>query len=230
MLAAGALPAARAGPRPRALPLHQRLKARLVDTEVMLGDDLQGHVDRESVGVVQQEGVGAGDALGAGVAGALDQLVEPAQTQFQRAAEAVLLGGQPAVHELALRGELGVATAHQLDHPVGVAGQKARLKADLAAVLDGAADDAPQDVAAVLVGGDDAIGDQEGGRAGVIGQDPQRLVDRVLVAVAPSGELLAERDQGRELVGLKDGLLRPAGSSPSGSDPGPCRYCGPAAG
>ena len=48
------------------------------------------------------------------------------------------------------------------------------LEAEGTALLDRAAHDPPQDVAAVFVGGDDAVGDQEGGAAGVVGDDPHR--------------------------------------------------------
>ena len=77
----------------------------------------------------------------------------------------------------------------------------------MAALQDRPADDPAQHVAAVLVGRDDAVGDQERERAPVIGEHTQRLVGRELLAVAPSRELLAERDQRRELVGLEHGRL-----------------------
>ena len=62
-------------------------------------------------------------------------------------------------------------------------------------------------LAAILVGGNDAVGDQERVRPPVVGEHPQRLVDLELLAVAPAGELLAQRDQRRELVGLEHGRL-----------------------
>ena len=105
--AAGAAPSgalARAG----ALIVHQRLEAGLVDAEPVLGDDLERHVDREAVGVVQEERVGAGDPLGVRVARAGDQLVEALQSLLERVAEALLLGGQPAAYELAALVQLGV--------------------------------------------------------------------------------------------------------------------------
>ena len=96
-LAAGAL--ARAG----ALLLHERLEARLVDAEAVLGDDLERQVDREAVGVVQQERVGRGDPLVAPVARAGDQLIQALEPLLERAAEALLLGGHPAADRVALR-------------------------------------------------------------------------------------------------------------------------------
>ena len=90
-----------AGPlaRPRALVVHQRLEAGLVDAEPMLGDDLERQVDREAVGVVQQERVGGGDSLVVVLARLGDQLVQALETLLQRAAEALLLGGQPAADQ-----------------------------------------------------------------------------------------------------------------------------------
>ena len=50
----------------------------------------------------------------------------------------------------------------QLDRALGEAAQIRRLEAEHAALLDRAAHDPAQDVAAVLVRGHDAVGDQEG--------------------------------------------------------------------
>ena len=107
-------------------------------------------------------------------------------------------------HVLAAIAQLGVGGAHQLGDDVRVAPQEARLELErVAALQDRAAHDPPQHVAAVLVRGHHAVGDQERHRAAVVGEDPQRAVDRVLGAVAAARELLAERDQRRELVGLE---------------------------
>ena len=83
------------------LILHQRLEAGLVDTEVVLGDELEREVDRETVRVVQKEGVAACDALGAGVPGSGDELVEQAAALGKGAPEALLLGFEPFVHRRA---------------------------------------------------------------------------------------------------------------------------------
>jgi hypothetical protein len=100
---------------------------------------------------MQLEGVGAGDPLGVGVARALDQLVEPSQAQLERASEALLLGGQPFAHQLALLVQLRIAGAHQLGHALGVAGQVAGVQTQRAPLRDRPAHDPPQHVAAFLV-------------------------------------------------------------------------------
>ena len=69
--------------------------------------------------------------------------------------------------------------------------QEAGLDADPAALHDRAAHQAAQHVAAVLVGRDDAVGDQERHPARVVGEDAQRAVDVAAGAGALAGELLA---------------------------------------
>ena len=77
--------------------------------------------------------------------------------------------------------------------------QEARRDPDPAALLDRPAHDAAQDVAAVLVGRHDAVGDEERQRPRVVGEDPQRALVGVLLR-----ELAAERHERHERVGLED--------------------------
>ncbi len=100
--------------------------------------------------------------------------------------------------------ELGIGGAHQLGHHVGVLREEGALDAQAAALLDGAAHDAAQHVAAVLVGGDDAVGDQGGHAARVVGEDPHRPGGGLVGVVGAAAQLLAEADERQELVGLED--------------------------
>ena len=95
--------------------------------------------------------------------------------------------------------QLRIAGAHEVDDEAHVLGQEAVLDADAVALQQRAAHDPAQHVAAVLVGGHDAVGDEEGHAARVVGQDPQRA----LVGLA-GGEVAPERHEGQELVGLED--------------------------
>ena len=170
----------------------------------MLGDELQRKVDGKAVGVVQEERVAGRDPLVARFPRPLDQVLEQARTLRQRAAKALLLGGEPLADRVALLVQLAVLLAHQFRDPLGVAHQEPGVELQgVAALEDRPAHDPPQHVAAVLVRGDDAVGDQEGHRAAVVGEDPQRAVGGKVLAVATPGELLTERDQRRELVGLE---------------------------
>ena len=85
----------------------------------------------------------------------------------------------------------------------GEARQERALDADPAALLDRAAHDAAQHVAAVLVRRHDAVGDQERHPARVVGEDAQRAVDVELARRSGARQLLAEPDQRQELVGLE---------------------------
>ena len=69
----------------------------------------------------------------------------------------------------------GYACAHLLDHDVGEARQERRLHPDAQAVLDGAADDPAQDIAAALVRRRHALGGDERHAAAVVGEHAMRL-------------------------------------------------------
>ena len=180
--------------RARALLAHQALEVGLArERHAALGGDLARELDREAVGVVQAEGVGARDRAGG------QQVVEQPRALLQRAPEALLLGAHPLVDRLVLGQQLGVAGAHEVDDEAHVLRQEAVLDADAVALQQRAAHDPAQHVAAVLVGGHDAVGDEEGHAARVVGQDPQRA----LVGLA-GGEVAPERHERQELVGLED--------------------------
>src|SRR3954470_17438983 len=182
---------------PGALLVHQArelLVARERDTA--LRGDLARQVDREAVGVVQPEGVLAGDLA------PREQVVEQARALLERAAEALLLGAHPLQDRLPAGDQLGVGVAHHVDDDLDELRQETGLDPDAVALLDRAAHDPAQDVAAVLVGRHDTIGDQERSRARVVGEDAQRAL-----VVGAGGELAPEVHQGRELVGLEDRRL-----------------------
>ena len=82
------------------------------------------------------------------------------------------------------------------------AGVTSLLGAEQERVPHRAPDDAPQHVAALLVGRHHAVGDEEGHRAAVLGEDPQRDVARRPRegAVLDAGDRLGRRDQRAEHV------------------------------
>ena len=100
-----------------------------------------------------------------------------------------------------------------LEHRLDVAGQEAELDADAVALQDRAAHDPAQDVAAVLVGGHDAVGDQEGHAARVVGQDAQRAVVR---ARRRAPQLRARAASAAGTGRSRRPSRRPAGSAPCG--------------
>ena len=204
----GALPraadaAAAAGPL--ALLLHQLLESLVVDAEPALGDQLAGQVVGEAVGVVELEGVLGGDPRGAGGERVGDQPVEELAAAVEGAAEALLLGADPAHDRLPLRRQRRVDGGEQLDRPLGEAAEVGRFEAEDAALVDGPAHDPPQHVAAALVRGDDAVADQLDRAADVVGDDPHRPGrGGIVAAVGPPGELDREVDERAQQVGVED--------------------------
>ena len=77
--------------------------------------------------------------------------------------------------------QLGEDIAHRLGEDVHQFVEERFVKAERAAVADGAAQDAAQDVVAVLVARLDAVGDREAQGADVIGDDAEGDVDFFLL-------------------------------------------------
>ena len=202
-----ARPAARARARAAALLLHQLLEALLVDAEALLGRQLEREVEREAVRVVEQERLVGADALLARVPRARDHVVEQPHALLERAVERLLLAGEPHLDRFPLLVQLRICGPHQLAHDLRVARQEPGLDPDPPPLDDRAPHQPPQHVAALLVRGHDAVGDQEAHPARVVGEDPQCAIGLERLLVAAAAELLAERDQRLELVGLEHRLL-----------------------
>ena len=90
--------------------------------------------------------------------------------------QALLLVSHPAHHGVALVGQLRVGGRQRIESAVREALHKQCREVDRPALLDCAAHDPAQDVAAVLVRRHDAVGDQRRGPAGVVGEDPHCIV------------------------------------------------------
>ena len=159
-------------PAARALLLHQLVEVTL-DAKPLAGEQLARHLVGEPVRVVQAEHLRCRHGRATGVVGLLDMQPQRGQPLGEGAPEALLLGREPLVDRLRLLDQFGVDTAHQLAHALAIAREEARGELQAAPVLDRPAHHAAQHVAAVLVGGHDAVGDEKGHRARVVGEDPQ---------------------------------------------------------
>jgi hypothetical protein len=86
-------------------------------------------------------------------------------------------------------GQLRIGHAHLGDQVGHHLVEEGGAGAQLVAVADGAADDAAQHVAAAFVARDDAVGDQEGAGADVVGQHLERRAVHVGIAGLAGGGL-----------------------------------------
>src|SRR5439155_26518635 len=129
---------------------HQALELVLVDGEPALGSELAGQLEREPVRVVEEKRVLAGDA-----AAVARDLLEQLEAALERLREALLLVPDDLADLSLVLAQLRVPRMHLLDDD---AGDRPELgKADPAAVLDGSADNAAQDISPALVRRDDAV-------------------------------------------------------------------------
>jgi hypothetical protein len=198
--------------RPRAAPardvarlLHQLLEALVVNRQALLGKQLLGHLVGEAVGVVEAEGV-----LGRNPGRLLllrlrDQLGEQPLALVQRPSEALLLGPRPALDGRPLALQLGIDAAHHLDHAPVQLREEGPLDPQHVTLAHRAAHDPAQDVAALFVRGHDAVGEQEGAAATVVGEHAERPGGGRVLAPGAAGALLAELDQRPQLVRLEHG-------------------------
>ena len=157
--------------RTAALRLHRGLKACQIDGEAALARDVARQVHGEAVGVIELEYRVAIDRLRA--AQCADGALEQHHAVGERLGKALLLAAQHALGVRPAARELGVRLAHLgLEHRHQFV-EEGLLDAELVAVAHGTADDPAQHVAAALVRGGDAVDDQKGAGADVIGDHAQ---------------------------------------------------------
>ena len=153
---------------------HRGFEAVDIDREAATARLVLGQIQREAIGVGQGEG-GLAVQHVAGLE-ALNRRVEQGHAPAQRGAEADLLLLQRVLDEGLGAGQFGIGVAHfrhqRRDQTVHQRVAGAVLWAQQVGVAHGAAHDAAQDVAPALVRRGDAVGDQEGRRAQVVGDDP----------------------------------------------------------
>ena len=152
----------------------------------------------QPVGVVEPEGLGAGDGAPGRDPTAISSKMAMAWRSVVPKRSSSTATTRVTVS--ACETSSGIGRLHPLDHGGGQLGQEGLLDPELLPVAHGAAHDLAQHVAAALVAGDDAVGDQEGHGAQVVGDHPQRDVGPGVLAVGASGASGDRLEQGREQV------------------------------
>ena len=187
-------------PRLGALALHGGGETRCVDADALGFQRVLGEIVGEAIGVVELEG----DLARQRVAGfqIVGRLVEQPQAALQRLAEAGLLQLQGFLDEALAALELMIGVAHLSGKRRHQAVEQRVLGAEQMSVAHGAAHDPAQHIAPALVGGQHAVGDEEGGRAQVIGDDA--VARRIGAFRRHAGQIDGRRDQRLEQI---DGVI-----------------------
>ena len=179
------------------VPLHLQAVAVDVDLVSVLARELDRELDREAVGGCEPERRVAGDV-------AAGQLLELLHAAVERLAEPLLLGPDDALDLRGVLDHLRVPRADLLDHDPRqwVDGRKA----DTSGLHDRPPDQPAEHVAASLVGGRHAFGDEERHPAPVVAQDAMRLRRLLRLAVRDARLLCDPVHDQLEAVGVEDRL------------------------
>ncbi|MNX80834.1 hypothetical protein D3C86_1125030 [compost metagenome] len=190
---------ARAGPvfaRTGALLFHGAFEAVDIDREAATAGLVLRQVQREAVGVVEGEGRLAVQHVAGLEAGR--GLIEQVHAATERGAEADLFLLQRVLDEGLGAAQLGIGLAHFLHQGRHQTVHQRVGGAQQVGVAHGAAHDAAQDIAPAFVRRGHAVGDQEGGRAQVVGDDAVRR--GALALGLGRGQLFRGADQALEQI------------------------------
>ena len=116
-------------------------------------------------------------------------IVEDGQADAEGLPEATLLTVQHVAYEGMVAFQLRIVRTHDLHDGIHQQGHYLVLDAEQPGMANGAPDYPPQHVAPVLVAGERAVADQEGGRPGMVGQDPLRYIGAIARTVGNAADL-----------------------------------------
>ena len=165
------------------LLLHECAVSVLVDLQPGFLCDLARKVNGEAEGVVELEGVGAGKGICALRLGVCDDAGENSESGVYGSVEALLLLDDDLEDIVALGLELDVSVFVLGNNDFRKALEEHAVDAEELTVTAGAADNSSEHVAAALVGGDNAVGDHEGSRSYVVGDNANGNVVVLVCAV-----------------------------------------------
>ena len=152
-----------------ALSLHGGVEAVDVDRKAACAERVLGQIERKAVGVVKLEGGFAGQHPAGTERPRL--VLEDREAARERRAEARLLELESFGDQRLGAHQLGVGLAHLAGQRRNEAPHQRIARPEQLGVAHRAAHDAPQHVAAALVRRQDAVGDEEGRGAQMVGDD-----------------------------------------------------------
>ena len=179
---------------------HKALEGLLVDIEVALSRDLAGEVDRESKGIVKLEYLFARDNVSILCERTADEVGEDGETCVDSCIEAILFHRNYLEDVISLLVKLGVSALALLDRGGYGLDEEGMVDAEELTVAASAADNSTKNVAASLVGGDNAVGDHKHSASGVVGDNADGDIVVSIVAVGLA------RDSANVVDYLTDGV------------------------
>ena len=162
---------------------HLNMEGCLIDCKAGLRSNLTGQIEGEAEGVIQLEGLNAGQNLLMRLLQAAHHAVQNAQTGINGTAETLLLGTDDLLDIGLMLAQLGVACLAGFDNRVYQLGQERAVDAQHTAMARSAAQQTAHNIAAALVGGQDAIRCHKDRGADVVGDNADGNVILLVLAV-----------------------------------------------
>ena len=182
---------------------HFDVEGGLIHGKACFSGNFAGQVEGETEGIVQLEGLDAGQNLLMGLLQMAHHTGQNVQTSVNRAAKAQLLGTDDLLDIGLMLAQLGVTGLTGLDNRVHQFGQEGTVDAQHTAVAGSAAQQAAHNVAAALVGGQDAVRRHKDGGADVVGNHADGNIILLILAVLLAGNTLHMVQNGGNGVNLK---------------------------
>ncbi len=187
-----------------------------IDRDAFFFRQLGDEIDRDAERVVETKHFATAErALTAG-SHVVEHRADALHARRQRAREALFFGAQCGQNGLAAVADLGVGVPHRSDDAIDELRQEHRSR-EFPAEANGAADDAPQHIAAAFVRRDHAVADQKRRSARMVAEHAHRGVELVVhfagvVVSAPLGDRLHDRLEQIDVV-IRRRFLENAGDA-----------------
>ena len=188
-----------------ALLLHGLVEAFLVQLQSLLMENFFRQFPREAVSIVEAETDFASQFLFLVSLHLLNFLCEKCHALCQGSGKAVFLQADDLLDIILLGHQFAeiAGLAVDVNHGLHCTFQELVFDAQHAAMTDGTTQDAAQHITASLIGGQDAVHDHYSHGTGMVGDNLQRNILCLILAVLHPGNLGSVLDNGEQQVGLE---------------------------
>ena len=188
------------------LYLHLLFEAFFIDGIALLLQNLLGQIHGESIGIIQFESILAVQHALAGSFHLLLHVGEDLQALVDGLVELAFLIVQYIDNEILFLFQLRITVPGAFDYSQRQVRQEFALNTQQAAMTGSPADQTAQHVAPSLVGGHNAVGNQEGGRTDMVRDQTDGNVRFVVCSVGFSRDLADPVSQGADGIHVENGI------------------------